>query len=102
MSVEIYNTNSDSIIIIPVSSERFFIKYWDKAIQELNIKTLGNGVDLYRNDLSQILEDFQKVENWAKDNILGQDLDYILIRLEYIQKELPTIWSEEYPTLYMS
>lgn len=41
------------------------------------------------------------MENWAKDNILGQDLDYILIRLEYIQKELPTIWSEEYPTLYM-
>lgn len=101
MSVEIYNINGDDIISIPVSNESSFIKYWDKAIQELNIKTLGNGIDLYRKDLSQILEDFEKVENWAKDNILGQDLDYILTKLEYIQKRLPTLWSEEYPTLYM-
>lgn len=56
---------------------------------------------MYRNELSQILEDFQKVEIWAKSNLTGQDLEYITTRIEYIKKEIPTLWSEKYPILYM-
>lgn len=49
MSVEIFDVSDDDRcgageITIGVSSERFFNCCWEKAITELDIHTLGNGV----------------------------------------------------------
>lgn len=98
MSVAIFNDD----IYIPVSTERYFIKYWEKAILDLNIKTFGNGINLYRSDISQILIDLNNIQDWANKNIIDrEDLSYILDRIKILKVDIPNLWTKNYPTLYM-
>lgn len=92
MSVLIADDNN--IISIPVSTERYFNSVWEKAIQELSLKYIGNSRPIYYRDLPQILDDFMKVRSWAEINLYGVDLDYVISHIDNILEYLPASWNE--------
>lgn len=92
MSVLIADDNN--IISIPVSTERYFNSVWEKAIQELGLKYIGNSRPIYYRDLPQILDEFMKVRSWAEINLHGVDLDYVISHIDNILEYLPASWNE--------
>lgn len=70
MSVEIYGTeeNSEEFRCVAVSGEEFFNTFWQKAIDELGLRLIGNGVWLYKKDLEDILDEFSAVREYAAKN----------------------------------
>ena len=104
MSVEIYdveNGEEPGRICIPVASELRFCTTWEAALQQLGIRRLGNGVWLYREELASILADFQRVRDWAGQNLPLREADAVVRKVDYIVRELPERWREEIPRLWM-
>lgn len=66
MSVEIYGTeeNSEKFRCIGVSGEETFNAFRQKAIDELQLRFIGNGVWLYKKDLENILGEFSAVREY--------------------------------------
>lgn len=97
MSVEIYDigcSNETGGIYLPVSSERIFEAVWEPALRKLQIRRLGNGVWLQKHDLEGILEDFQRVREWAKQELDRETAAYLEKRINFILQELPEKWGQ--------
>lgn len=101
MSVAVYMENADQSefeaeFCIPVASERFFVQYWQKAIDELSLKRLQNGIYLRREALPEILAELQSLKNWADtepDFIKNKaEQDYMTMRIHTLLVKLPEIW----------
>lgn len=105
MSVEIFDVSDDDRcgageITIGVSSERFFNCCWEKAITELDIHTLGNGVWLNHSDKEMILEDFCKIRTWAENNLSTPEAEYMTAHIDRTI-ELLSEWDSCIPQLWM-
>lgn len=104
MSVEIYEVEASlepGTICLPVSSERYFTLYWERAIAELQTARLGNGVWLYRSDFKEILDEFSKIKSWAADQLPERDANYMISHIDFILENLPGLWSSELTRLWM-
>ena len=98
VGVMMYDNKTDQLISnysFPVSTEEFFIKYWQTAIDELGIKRIQNGIELRESELAEALNGLDKLENWAKSNLTGENLDYMVTRIELMQSELPVAFQRK-------
>jgi len=62
VGVMMYDNKTDQLISnysFPVSTEEFFIKYWQTAIDELGIKRIQNGIECKR----QIIRVYEADDN---------------------------------------
>lgn len=98
MSVEIYGveTASEKFCTIAVSSERVFNQIWQPAINELNLDLIGNGVWLCRENISDILSEFNQIKEYVKNNknLLDEDKEYVIKRINYVINNLETNWNK--------
>ena len=98
MSVEIYGTeeNSEKFRCIAVSGEETFNKLWQKAIDELGLRLIGNGVWLYQKDLPNILKEFASVGEYAaqSEELPLQYRENITEHISEIIQTLKDNWSE--------
>lgn len=97
MSVEIYGTeeNSEKFRPVAVSAEEFFNTFWQKAIDELGLRLIGNGVWLYKKDLEDILGEFSAVREYAVQNEeLSQYREDIAALIGEIIETLKGNWNE--------
>lgn len=97
MSVEIFNIidgDECSNICIPVASENNFNSIWVPALQQLDIKRIGNGVWLQRDDLELILFDFCRVKNWAEEHLDITTANYVISHINFILEQLPYQWEK--------
>lgn len=105
ISVEIYdineNTNQPSVLCIGVSSERYFTLYWEKALADLGITSLGNGVWLEHKDRAQIFADFRRIRVWAEEKLPATEAEYMISHIDLILEKLPDEWSSQLPRLWM-
>ena len=90
---------------IPVSGEAAFISVWEVAIAELGITRLSNGIQLKREELAEILEDFKRIKGWvlANNELSERDRNYVVEHIDFVLEKLPKLWAE-YPnakTLWM-
>lgn len=67
MSVEIYGVeeSSEKFRCIAVSGENTFNTIWQRAIDDLGLRLIGNGVWLYKRDLRDILEELARVKAYV-------------------------------------
>lgn len=97
MSVEIYGTEdySEKFRCIAVSGEEFFNTFWQKAIDKLGLRLIGNGVWLYKKDLEDIVGEFSAVREYAAQNKeLSQYREDITALIGEIIDTLKCNWNE--------
>lgn len=97
MSVEIYGVeeNSEEFRCVAVSGEEFFNTFWQKAIEELGLRFIGNGVWLYKKDLTDILDEFSMVREYAaKSEEFSPYRENITAHIGEIMDTLKDNWDE--------
>ncbi len=98
MSVEIFGTeeNFKNFRCIPVSSEELFNTVWQRAIDALGLRLIGNGVWLFKKDLRDILDEFKRVDEYIAQNesIPMQCRLSISERIGAVLRDLESNWNE--------
>lgn len=98
MSVEIYGTeeNSEKFRCVAVSGEESFNAFWQKAIDELELRLIGNGVWLCKKDLEDILCEFSAVREYMSqsEEIPLQYRENISAHIGEIMDALKDNWNE--------
>lgn len=52
---DVYDIDSEITLSVNISSEKFYIEYWEKAIKELNIKYIQDGAEFDKSKLVDIV-----------------------------------------------
>lgn len=84
-----------------IASEHFYNKYWEKAINELNIKYIQDGAEINFAMKDTVLKELEMLLEWAMKNVEGKDLQYMKDRIENLQKVIPTAFDDENTILYI-
>lgn len=104
MSVAVYMENSDlsafeSEFCIPIASERFFAMYWQKAIEELSVRRIQNGISLKKEGLKDAVIELAKLREWALSNPELQknrrEQEYMVNRIDSLTLQLPIVFSKK-------
>lgn len=106
MSVSVFRINQedDSFELgfeIPISREEFFVKYWQPAIEELKISGIQNGVELRKEQLESTLQELEKLRIWAHSNLKNNDLEYMVTRIDLLNKQLPLAFKTDDTVLWI-
>lgn len=97
-----FNDRDSKLILSEnIASQQFYEKYWEKAIEELNIKYIQDGAEFDLSKKGLVLQELEALLNWAKENLKGKDLDYMTSRIENLQEIIPTALKEEDSILYI-
>ncbi len=97
----IYDENAKLVLSENIASQRFYEKYWEKAIKELNIKFMQDGAEINFEQKDIVIKELGLLLSWAKENLCGKDLDYMKCRIENLQKVIPTALEGEDDILYI-
>lgn len=98
MSVEIYGVEESSkkFRCIAVSGENTFNTVWQRVIDDLGLRLIGNGVWLYQKDLPNILEEFARVKAYVMqdESIPPNCREDIAEHIDEILSVLESKWNE--------
>lgn len=108
MSVGLYkydgdfnDRNAELVLSENIASEHFYNKYWEKAINELNIKYMKNDAEINFSMKDTVLKELELLLEWAMKNLDGNDLQYMKDRIENLQKVIPIAFDDENTILYI-
>ena len=83
---DIYDENAVLLLSVNISSEEFYVKYWEKAIKELEIEYIHDGTELRKSQLDIILVELDSIMNWAIKNLIEKELEYMKDRIYDLKK----------------
>ncbi len=90
MSMGLYkylgSINDRNSKLINIASQRFYEKYWEKAIKELKIKYIQDGAEFGISKKKTILKELDLLLHWANTNLKCEDLKYMKIELKIYKK----------------
>lgn len=108
MSVGLYkylgsinDRNSKLILSENIASQRFYEKYWEKAIKELKIKYIQDGTEFGISEKETVLKELDLLLRWANTNLKCEDLKYMKSRIENLQKVILIELNDENDILYI-
>ena len=87
--------------LINIASQRFYEKYWEKAIKELKIKYIQDGAEFGISKKETILKELDLLLHWANTNLKCEDLKYMKNRIENLQKVILIELNDEKDILYI-
>lgn len=83
---------------IPVASEEFFSRVWNKGCQELELNWIpifSSGIDILKEDLTSIIIELEKLKKWSENNLLKKDMEKINNRIDNLETELPKMFKRK-------
>ena len=63
----IYDENAKLVLSENIASQRFYEKYWEKAIKELNIKFMQDGAEINFEQKDIVIKELGLLLSWAKE-----------------------------------
>lgn len=100
-----YNGNifddADEILSENIASQKIYEKYLEPAIKELNIYYFQDGAEIKKNNLVSVMLELELLIKWVSDNVEGDDLEYLLSRLQNIKKIIPESLTTDKDILYI-
>ncbi len=84
-----------------IASQQFYKKYWERAIEELNVKYIKDGAEFDFSKKDVVLKELDLLLNWANKNLQGKDLEYMKGRIENLKKVIPIAFNDEKTILYI-
>ncbi|BAO07120.1 hypothetical protein EMQU_1563 [Enterococcus mundtii QU 25] len=98
---DIYEVNSEVILSENISSQSFYERYWEKAIEELGIKYIQDGSEFDNTKLEVVMEELDLLKKWATANLQGEKQEYMIARIENLQEVIPSSFISEQDILYI-
>ena len=98
---DIYDDDSEVTLSVNISTEAFYLKYWERARKELGIKYIQEGAEFNKSKLKDILKELDLLRNWAIKNLSGKELEYMKGRIENLQDVIPNAFIDEETILYI-
>ena len=84
-----------------VAFQSIYNQYWEPAIEELGIRCFIAPTCFGKDKLEQALRELELMREWTKKNVTGSDQEYILMRIEGLEKGLPEAFDREDTILYV-
>ena len=107
MSVGLYKYDGNiyddakEIISESIASQNMYEKYLKPAIKELHIVYFQDGAEIRKKDLQRATTEGKMLIQWIKDNVQGDDMTYLLSRLQKIQSLIPDLLVNDDDVLYI-
>ena len=107
MSVGLYKykgnifDDTEEVLSENIASQRMYDKYFEPAIIELNIYYFQDGAEIKKSNLDSVLSELELLIKWVMDNIEGDDLEYLLYRLQHIKKVILKSLEDDNDVLYI-
>ena len=98
---DIYDDNSEVTLSVNISTEEFYLMYWEKARKELGIKYIQDGAEFDKSKLNYVLNELDLLNKWAKKNLTGKELEYMNERIENLQNVIPNAFIDDDTILYI-
>jgi len=84
-----------------IASTRFYNLYWEPAIKELGIKLFQENGYFCKEQLDIVMNELNLLKDWANKELTGSDLEYMVSRIENLEKVIPNAFIDEDTTLYI-
>lgn len=107
MSVGLYKykgnifDDTEEVLSENIASQRMYDKYLEPAIKELNIYYFQDGAEIKKSNLDSVLSEMELLIKWVMDNVEGDDLQYLLYRLQHIKKVILKSLEDDNDVLYI-
>ncbi len=107
MSVGLYKykgnifDDTEEVLSENIASQRMYDKYLEPAIKELNIYYFQDGAEIKKSNLDSVLSELELLIKWVMDNVEGDDLEYLLYRLQHIKKVILKSLEDDNDVLYI-
>ncbi len=95
------NPDGTSDYTIPVSGEDFYWANWYPASKELGVKIFYDGSRFTKDQVPEVLRELELLKGWAKANLTGYDLEYMVGRTESLQQKIPDAFDKDDTILYI-
>lgn len=86
---------------IPVSGEKFYWANWYPASKELGVKIFLDGGQFTKDQVPDVIRELELLKGWAKANLTGYDLEYMVGRTERLQQKIPGAFAKDDTILYI-
>ena len=86
---------------IPVSGEKFYWANWYPASKELGVKIFLDGGQFTKEQVPDVIRELELLKGWAKANLTGYDLEYMVGRTERLQQKIPEAFDKDDTILYI-
>ena len=93
--------DGDIDYVIPVSTEDFYWANWYPASKELGVKIFYDGSRFTKEQVPEVLRELELLKGWAKANLTGYDLEYMVGRTESLQQKIPDAFTNDDTILYI-
>ena len=93
--------NAEEVLSENIASQRMYDKYLEPAIKELNIYYFQDGAEIKKSNLDSVLSELELLIKWVMDNVEGDDLEYLLYRLQHIKKVILKSLEDDNDVLYI-
>lgn len=93
--------DTEEVLSENIASQRMYDKYLEPAIKELNIYYFQDGAEIKKSNLDSVLSELELLIKWVMDNVEGDDLEYLLYRLQHIKKVILKSLEDDNDVLYI-
>lgn len=107
MSVGLYKYDGNiyddakEILSENIASQRMYDKYLKPAIEQLDIYYFQDGAEIRKNNLESVMSELESLIRWVNNNIKGDDMEYLLGRLQNVKKVILESLENDDDVLYI-
>jgi len=89
---------------VPLAAETFFAECWEPAAETLGLKWVpifSTGIEIMKEDLPEVLEELNRLKQWALSQAGGERMEKLANRIEILQSELPKMLQRDGAVVYI-
>lgn len=76
-------------------------KYLEPAIEQLNIYYFQDSAEIRKSNLDSVMSELEALIRWVNNNIKGDDMEYLLGRLQNVKKVILESLENDDDVLYI-
>lgn len=84
-----------------IASTKFYNEYWEPAIKELKIRYVQENAYFSKKQLTIVMNELKLLKEWANKNLTGSNLEYMIGRIDNLEKIIPNAFENEDTVLYI-
>lgn len=98
---DVYDRTAKLIFSQNVSSESFYVKHWSRAVRDTDSKLFRDGSEFGIDDLNEVLIELIKQKEWAQKELHGDELGYMIFRIDELIERIPQACKENNRRFYI-
>lgn len=103
MAIDLIREGEDGFIEynVPISTTSFYLENWERARIEMGIKIFQEDGYFNLSQLNIVMQELDLYRVWAEKNLYGNDMKYMIERIDNLKKEIPQMFTNDEIILYI-